>query len=143
MPKKSDAPTIHIAQSYEDTQESKYIVYGYFRKRNDSAVYIGVDSNGHVNRRYNNHSAPGRSKEQNFNALIQKSQKIADELEYRVLAICESKEEMENLETMYILFYKAFGQCEFNKAVSMSRAVFEEFVKNLEDIDVKFSGGID
>lgn len=142
MPVKSNTPTVQITQSYEDTQQSRYIIYAYLYKDSGKVAYIGKDSNGNVNRRYNNHSDAGKAKDQTFNNYIQSKEKNADYLEYRVLAICESSEEMSNLETMYILFYKAFNQAIFNKVVSMKQEMFDELMEGLDSMDVLFNDGL-
>lgn len=139
MPKVSNTPKIPIEVSYEDARDSKFIIYGYFE--HDILIYVGKDSNGHINRRYLNHSASGREEEQPINRILQ-NEKWSEFVEYRVLAICSSKMEMENLETMYIIFYKAFGQAKFNKVVDMPESTFEYFVKNLETIDLKLNSGL-
>lgn len=120
MPTKIDRELMDIDTTYEEVKESTYGIYGYFR-HNGECVYIGVDSNINDNLRHKHHMSPSKKQEQEINRYLQSD--AMKGITYNVLMICRDKEEMENIETMMILFYKALGQCKFNKAISIDKDI--------------------
>ena len=126
-----DRKHITINDEYGDVRESHYGVYGYFDDRG-TCLYVGIDSQIHKNARHMHHQCPSKRTEQDWNRYLQSP--AGERITYSVLAICRDKYEMENIETMYILFFKALGQCRFNKAIQLSNKVSDEIVKGIQEM---------
>ncbi len=131
MPTKIDRPLLTEDNSYEEVANSKYGIYGYFTSEGE-CIYIGIDSNINKKFRHLHHTSPSKRAEQEINRYIQSD--AGKDISYAVLHICRDKVEMENLETMYILFYKALGQCRFNKVIALSPELSTKLINGIADI---------
>lgn len=138
MPKKSAVPLMTIETSHSQVMNSRYGIYAYFRKDSGEMLYLGKDSNINTHARHLAHMAPSKIKEQRINAYIQ-TPGVIEQLNYEVLYICKDEQEMCNLETALILFYKSIGQCKLNTSIDIKPELYKEIVDNIPNIDFTYN----
>lgn len=131
MPKKT-SKLFNKLSDYKDTQLSKFGIYAYITDDGE-VLYIGKDSNIDKGSRHIHHIAISKVKEQSINAYLN-TNGVEKRVKYAVLAITMDKEEMDNLEVMYILFYKALGQCRMNTGIDMNPEQIENIGKKILDL---------
>ena len=124
-----DKLRIQKDNNYIDVQNSTFGLYGYFNK-NGTCIYVGIDSNIHKHARHVYHTSPSKRGEQRINRYLQSD--AAHSVTYAVLCICRDEVEMKNMEVMYILFFKALGQCRFNEAVDVDDEIADELSLKLK-----------
>ena len=85
-------------------------VYCYIDKKNDEIVYIGKDSNIHIDRRHKQHFAPSNYDKQVINRVLQNN---PDRYQYEVLRTGEFNDNL--LSALEILYIRRFGTYENRK----------------------------
>lgn len=125
---------IEQINNYDDFKESKFGVYFYRRQSTGEILYVGKDSNIHINRRHLDHIAPSKRTEQRFNRYLQSS--ASKDIEYGIFGIYDNKENMETTEDLLILFLKSIGQCEFNLSTDFTRDTIDAIAKTMSDLDI-------
>ncbi|MCS5736929.1 hypothetical protein [Herbiconiux daphne] len=130
MPKYSDVEKLDKINTPQDIAANpKFGIYAYITDK-DEIIYIGKDRGIDTHKRYRDHIAPSCYDDQAINKYIQ-TPGVAKRVRYMVLAICADEVEMNNLETIYILFYKALGQCRFNHAIDINGKLIDTLKERL------------
>lgn len=140
MPKTYDRNVMTITYTYNDVQNSQYGIYAY-RHKDGKVLYIGKDKNINMpHRRHIDHLAPSKVKEQAVNQYLQKNLE-KDFISFEVLALCNTEDEMNNLEIMYIMFYKSLGECKLNKSIDIKKKAFDSICENIPNLinELKFN----
>lgn len=129
MPVKKAKP-FFIRRTYKDSQDSKFGIYAYVNNRTQEVIYIGKDSNIDKNRRHLDHIAPVNREVQAINRYLQ-TDHVNEDIDYCVLALANDEDTMNNMEIMFIMFYKSLGHCKFNKAVDITPHLYQDIVDGL------------
>lgn len=129
---------VPMIRTYPDIQQSRYGIYCYetILHGKPHIIYIGKDSNINIHRRHLDHIAPSRRDVQPFNAYLQNCREGS--ITYRVMYLCDNETEMNNLEIILIMFYKALGECRQNQALDIKPAVYDQIVDELDKIKGDF-----
>lgn len=138
MPKYSDVEKLEKLNVPQDIADRpNFGIYAYVSNSGE-VLYIGKDKAIDVHKRYNDHISPSVKNDQGVNKYIQ-TDGVANTVKYMVMCLCADEIEMCNIETMYIMFYKALGQCRLNKAIDIAPELFDKIVENISKIDIIFN----
>lgn len=123
------AINITSISSADDINDKSFGIYAYVDQY-DKVLYIGKDSNIDKNHRHLYHCSPSKRTEQLINKIVQ-SDGADTWIRYAVIHKCIDEAEMNNLEVLLILMYKAIGMCKYNTGIDMNKKEMKKLGKSI------------